>query len=150
MSTSRRKFLRAAGGIGLAMVVVPAAATPAAMQQAIAKVTGGAALQEGRVRIGIAPLVENGHSVPLAVSVDSPMTPAEHVRAIHVFAEKNPLPNVISVHLGPRAGRARFDTRIRLADSQTVVAVAELADGSFHAQRVDVVVTLAACIGDLI
>ena len=98
MSTSRRKFLRAAGGIGLAMVVVPAAATPAAMQQAIAKVTGGAALQEGRVRIGIAPLVENGHSVPLTVSVDSPMTPAEHVRTIHVFAEKNPLPNVISVH----------------------------------------------------
>lgn len=149
MGTSRREFLYVAGGLGLATIVREAVATPAAMQGAIARVTRGAPLREGRVRIGIAPVVENGHSVPLTVSVDSPTTAAERARAIHVLAEKNPLPNVISVQLGPRAGRAHFETRVRLADSQTVIAIAELADGTFWSQHVEVVVTLAACIEDL-
>ena len=92
------------------------------------------------------PLVENGNSVPITVSVDSPMTATDHVRAIHIFNEKNPQPNVISVKLGPRAGRASFSTRIRLADSQTVTAIAELSDGSFWSDDIDVIVTLAACV----
>lgn len=149
MGTTRRELLLAAGCMGVVSMVAPARATPAAMKQAIAKATGGAPLREGRVKLEIAPLVENGHSVPLTVSVDSPMTPAEHVRAIHVFAEKNPLPNVISIFPGPRAGRARLETRIRLADTQTVIAVAELSDGSFWSQRADVIVTLAACLEEL-
>ena len=78
------------------------------------------------------------------------MTAADHVRAIHVFTEKNPQPNVVSVHLGPRAGRASVSTRIRLADTQTVTAIAELSDGSFWSDRVDVIVTLAACLEDLL
>ena len=94
------------------------------------------------------PLVENGNAVPLTIIVDSPMSEAEHVKAIHVFNEKNPQPNVISVKLGPRAGRAGFSTRIRLADSQTVTAIAELSDGSFWSDDIDVIVTLAACIED--
>jgi sulfur-oxidizing protein SoxY len=83
--------------------------------------------------------------VVLGVTVESPMTEIDHVRAIHVFAPLNPLPNMISVYLGPRAGRARFTTRVRVADSQTLVALAQLSDGSFWSDQVSVVVTLAAC-----
>ena len=150
--TSRREFLLAAGsaaaGIGLVSVVrvEPAGATPAAMQEAIRKVVGPARVTPGRVKLEQPPLVENGNVVPLAVSVESPMTEADHVRAIHVFTERNPQPDVLSVRLGPRAGRARVATRIRLAHTQTVVAIGELSDGSFWSDSADVVVTLAACL----
>ncbi len=94
------------------------------------------------------PLSENGNTVPLTVSVESPMTAADYVKAIHVFTELNPQPDVVSFRLGPRAGRARVATRIRLATTQTVVAVSELSDGSFWSDTVAVVVTLAACLED--
>jgi sulfur-oxidizing protein SoxY len=84
--------------------------------------------------------------VPLSVSVDSSMTEKEHVKAIHVFTEKNPQPYVLSVKLGPRSGRAAVTTRVRLADTQTVHAIAELSDGSFWSGSAEVVVTLAACL----
>jgi sulfur-oxidizing protein SoxY len=151
---SRREFLLAAGGavagLGLAAVVTvrPARATPAQMQEAIGKVVGAARVTPGRVKLDLPPLVENGNTVPLAVSVESPMTAADHVRAIHVFNEKNPQPDVVSFHFGPRAGRASVATRIRLADTQTVVAIAELSDGSFWSASAAVVVTLAACLED--
>jgi sulfur-oxidizing protein SoxY len=154
MPTSRREFLkgaaRAAAGVGLAAVikVEPARATPAAMQEAIRKTIGAARVTPGKVKLELPPLIENGNAVPLTVTVESPMTEAEHVRAIHVFTEKNPQPNVASFHLGPRAGRARVATRVRLADSQTVVAICELSDGSFWSASADVVVTLAACLED--
>ena len=77
------------------------------------------------------------------------MTADDHVKAIHVFNEKNPQPNVISVQLGPRAGRATISTRIRLADTQKVIAIAEMSDGSFWSDKVDVIVTLAACLEDV-
>jgi sulfur-oxidizing protein SoxY len=93
--------------------------------------------------------VENGNTVPMTVSVDSPMTAADHVKAIHVFTEKNPQPNVVSVRLGPRAGRADIATRIRLADTQECLAIAEMSDGSFWSDSAYVVVTLAACLEDL-
>jgi sulfur-oxidizing protein SoxY len=153
--TSRRQFLLTAGGvaagIGLASVlqVKPARATPAAMQEAIRKVVGRASVNTGKVKLELPPLVENGNAVPLAVSVDSPMTEADHVRAIHVFTEKNPLPDVVSFRFGPRAGRAGVATRIRLADTQTVVAICELSDGSFWSGSAAVVVTLAACLEEL-
>ena len=94
-------------------------------------VLGEAEARPGKVTLDIPALVENGNAVPLTVSVESPMTADDHVKAIHVFNEKNPQPHVISVALGPRAGRARMSTRIRLADSQQVVAIAEMSDGSF-------------------
>jgi len=94
-------------------------------------------------------LVESGNAVSLAVSVESPMTAADHVKAIHLFNEKNPQPNVVGVKLGSRAGRATFNTRIRLADSQTVTAIAELSDGSFWSDSVQVIVTLPACLESL-
>jgi len=151
---TRRDVLRGAGllalgcGIAPAVMTRPAAATPAAMQAAIAKVVGEAQVQVGKVALDIPPLVENGNTVPCTVTVDSPMTPDNYVKAIHVFNEKNPQPNAISVHLGPRAGRASIATRIRLSDSQTVTAIAELSDGSFWSHSVEVVITLGACLED--
>jgi sulfur-oxidizing protein SoxY len=87
--------------------------------------------------------------VPLTISVDSPMTATDYVKAIHIFNEKNPQPNVIGIHLGPRAGKAKVATRIRLADSQKVIAIAQMSDGSFWSESVDVIVTLAACLENL-
>lgn len=149
---NRREFLVTAGGaaaglgLGSTVAVRPAGATPAAMQEAILKVAGSARVTPGRVKLELPPLVENGNTVPLAVSVESAMTEADHVRAIHVFTEKNPQPDVVTFRLGPRAGRARIATRIRLADTGVVVAICELSDGSFWSDRVAVVVTLAACL----
>src|SRR5262245_30257859 len=148
--TSRREFLLAAAGaagLGLATIAVrPAEATPAAMQEAIQKVVGAARVSPGRVKLDLPPLVENGNTVPLAVSVESAMTEADHVRAIHVFTEKNPQPDVVAFRFGPRAGRASVATRVRLADTQTVTAIAELSDGSFWSGSANVIVTLAACL----
>ena len=149
---TRRRFLldalRLAGGIGLVSVVTiePARATPAMMDAAIKKVVGNAPLRKGKVTLDLAPLIENGNTVPLGVSVESPMTSEDYVKAIHVFNEKNPQPNVVSVHLGPRAGKAGIATRIRLADTQKIVAIAEMSDGTFWTDEAEVVVTLAACL----
>ncbi len=148
---SRRDILQAAGvlaGYGglLRVAIRPAAATPAMMQEAIRTVIGEAPVKKGKVKLDLPPIVENGNSVPCTVSVDSPMTATDYVKAIHIFNEKNPQPNIIGVRLGPRAGRAEFSTRIRLADSQTVTAIAELSDGTFWSGDIDVIVTLAACV----
>lgn len=152
-NATRRQFLQIAGALAAgstipSIMIRPAAATPAAMQAAVAKITGGATVNVGRVKLDIPPLIENGNSVQCMVSVESPMTATDHVRAIHVFNEKNPQPNVIGVRFGPRAGRARLSTRIRLAASQTVTAVAEMSDGSFWSDRVEVIVTMGACVED--
>ncbi len=150
---TRRGVLKAGlaalpAGTALSIVVRPAEATPEAMQEAIRRVTGGAPLRRGRVKLDIPPLSENGNSVSCAVIVESPMTAADHVTAIHLFNEKNPQPNVISVHLGPRAGLARIATRIRLFDTQTVTAVAAMSDGTFWSDSASVIVTLGACLED--
>lgn len=152
---SRREFLRAAGGVAAGIALDPlAAAEPtsaagasgARMQAAIRRRVGAARVNPGKVTLELPPLVENGNAVPLSVRVESPMTPAEHVKAVHVFSEKNPRPEVASFYLGPLAGRASVATRIRLADTQDVVAICEMSDGSFWSDRANVVVTLAACI----
>jgi sulfur-oxidizing protein SoxY len=148
---SRRAFLAGAAAIALASVtaVRPGRATPAMLQAAIKKVIGNAPLRKGKVMIDVPPLVENGNSVPVTITVDSPMTATDHVQAIHLFNEKNPQPNVIAVRLGPRAGKAAISTRIKLADAQKIVAVAQLSDGSFWSDDADVIVTIAACVEDL-
>ena len=138
----RRKFILAAGALATGL----AQATPAEMQAAMRKVIGGATVRPGKVRLEIAPLIDNGNAVALTVTVESPMTETDHVKAIHVFTEKNPQPNVLSARLGPRAGRAVVSTRVRLADSQTLHAIAELSDGSFWRGSADVVVTISACL----
>jgi sulfur-oxidizing protein SoxY len=149
---TRRRFLietaalAGAASIALPLAVKAASATPASMRAAIRKVVGEAPLNKGRVKIDVPPLIENGNAVPLTISCESPMTADDHVKAMHVFTEKNPQPNVVSVQLGPRSGRAAISTRIRLADSQKIIAIAQLSDGSFWFNEAEVVVTLAACL----
>jgi sulfur-oxidizing protein SoxY len=147
---SRRNVLHLAGGAAAcgALPVVtlrPAEATPAMLASAIRNLVGEAVVQQGKVRLDIPPLVENGNTVPMTVRVDSPMTADDHVKSIHVFNEKNPQPNIGNFYLGPQAGRAQVATRIRLADSQKVTAIAKMSDGSFWSASIDVIVTLAAC-----
>ena len=142
----RRDFLLlGSAGAAFGLGAAAARATPAEAKEAILKLTGAVPVKPGRVTLDLPPLVENGNSVPLTISVDSPMTAADHVKAVHVIVEKNPQPYVASFHLGPRAGRAIVSTRIRLADSQTIVAICEMSDGSFWSGSADSVVTLAAC-----
>jgi sulfur-oxidizing protein SoxY len=120
------------------------------MQAAVASIVGDARITPGKVKLEIPPLVENGNTVPCAVTVDSPMTSTDYVKAIHVFTEKNPQPYVISVALGPRAGRANVSTRIRLRDTQTVLAVAEMSDGTYWSDSANVIVTISACLEDVL
>jgi len=150
LSPTRRQLFVTVTGLAAAMAVAPAFAQsgPAAMGAAILKVTGGAKVQTGKVKLDVPPLSENGNAVAMNVTVDSPMSATDFVKSIHVFTEKNPQPNVISIRLGPRAGVASIQTRIRLADTQTVVAIAEMSDGSFWQDTGDVVVTLGACLED--
>jgi sulfur-oxidizing protein SoxY len=148
---SRRGVLQAATALAGAGAFVrislrPAQATPEMMQDAVRAAIGEAQVQKGKVKLDLPPLVENGNSVPCTVTVDSPMTAAGYVKAIHIFNEKNPQPNVISVKLGARAGKASFSTRIRLADTQNITAIAEMSDGSCWSDEVFVIVTLAACV----
>jgi sulfur-oxidizing protein SoxY len=144
-SPTRRLILLAAAGLGLTPLAAPAAATSAAMEEAIRALVDEAAINRGKVKLELPPIVENGNTVPLTVSVESPMTGADHVASIHIFNQKNPQPSVAEFHLGPRAGKAAVSTRIRLADSQRVIAIARLGDGSFWSDSADVIVTLAAC-----
>nr|WP_281171445.1 SoxY-related AACIE arm protein [Inquilinus limosus] len=146
---ARRGLL--AAGAGLAVLVLaprPARARPS-LEEAIRGFAGEAEIRPGRVRFDIPPLVENGNAVGVTVAVDSPMTEADHVRRIALFNEKNPQADIAIFHLGPRSGRASVSTRIRLATSQTVVALAEMSDGSVWSAEAEVIVTLAACIEDL-
>jgi sulfur-oxidizing protein SoxY len=152
--TTRREFLILAGAAAAAAAATAraqidpnlAGMRKAAFQAALRKIVGDAEVRRGRVKLQLPPLIDNGNSVPLSVVVESPMTDADHVRAIHVLTEKNPLPDVVSVALGPRAGRAFIATRVRLADTQTVTAIAQMSDGSFWSDSAEVVVTLSACL----
>lgn len=152
--TTRRQFLILTCGAALSSAAeaqLPPnieALRKAALAEAVRKVTGTAQVRRSRVKLDVPPLIDNGNSVALTVEVESPMTPADHVRAIHVFTEKNPQPYIITAHLGPRAGRARITTRARIADTGTVLAIAQMSDGSFWSDSVSVVVTLSACLED--
>ncbi len=140
----KRRQVIAAGA--LLALVRPAAATPERMAAAIAAYTGNTPPRTGRVTFEVAQLIDNGNTVPVTIRVDSPMTPADHVTGIAIFNERNPETDVARFTLGARAGKAEVSTRMRLATSQKLVAVARMSDGSCWRQAVDVIVTLAACI----
>ncbi|WP_441234583.1 SoxY-related AACIE arm protein [Bradyrhizobium sp. 930_D9_N1_4] len=150
MPTTRRQFLSLAGSMTVAgtipiVTLRPLEATPAMLTAAIRNVVGEAPVRAGKVKLDIPPLVENGNTVPMTVSVASPMTATDYVKSIHVFNEKNPQPNVGNFYLNPSSGRAQVSTRIRLADTQKVVAIARLSDDTFWQVTTEIVVTLAAC-----
>jgi sulfur-oxidizing protein SoxY len=149
---SRREVLVAVGGGGIAiagMTLVPRAvlADVAATQAAIKEQIGDATPKEGRISMELPQIAENGNTVPLTIEVDSPMTQQDYVKAVHVFAEENPLPKVVSFHFGPRSGKARASTRMRLLKTQNVVALAEMGDGSVYMAKVQVKVTIGGCGG---
>ncbi len=153
-NTLRRRVLKGiAGGVLLpasapARAQLPQSARPplAELVPVLKDITGGAAVREGRVKLQIPKLAENGHLVPLTVSVDSPMTAADHVRTLYLLSEKNPRPVIAKIGMGPDTGRAALTTRIRLAGAQYVVAVAQMSDGSFWGTATDVIVTETACL----
>ena len=143
----RRRLLQSAIGLGALMTLRPATgASSPSLDATIQSFTAGAPLALGRVKLEIASLIDNGNVVPVTITVDSPMTATEYVRRIAMFNEKNPERDVAIFTLGPRAGKASVSTRIRLANSQRLVAVAQMSDGSFWQDSADVVVVLAACV----
>ena len=142
----RRDVIAAVAGLAGAVWVRTASANADELAAMIKQFAAGAPVREGRVEFEIAPLVENGNTVPVTVRVQSPMSEADHVKAIAIFNESNPQRDVANFFLGPRSGRASVSTRIRLATSQQLVAVAKMSDGSCWTKTVDVLVTLAACV----
>lgn len=153
INRNRRSVLKGiAGGALLPMAAplraqVPAKPRPLFEVVPVLKdIAAGAMVREGRVKLDIPLLAENGHLVPLSVSVQSPMTAADHVRVLYLLSEKNPRPIIAKITMGPGTGRAALTTRIRLAGAQTVVAVAQMSDGTFWAATADVIVTETACL----
>jgi len=142
----RRQILAGAAGMAAGIMLRPASAAAGDLAVAVASYTQGATVRAGKVRLGVAELVDNGNVVPITVTVESPMTAADYVKSIAVFNEKNPQRDVARFTLGSRAGKASVTTRIRLATSQQLVAVAQMSDGSWWSHTVNVIVTLAACI----
>ena len=130
-------------GAALIAAPWPARAMPADVAAAIKEITGGAAPKPGRVKLEIPVMVENGNAVGITVGVEQAEPRATD---LYVFAERNPLPRVLHARFGPAAGKTQLATRMRLATSQTVIAMARLEDGTFWTDSVDLIVTLAACL----
>ena len=126
--------------------VRPALAVPEKLSLLIREATGGVLPRTGRVTLTLPTLAESGNSVRLKIQVESPMTAEAYVESIHILSEKNPRPVIARFSLGPRAGRAEVSTRIRLAGTQQVVAVAVMNDGTAWMATAEVVVTAAACV----
>lgn len=143
---TRRQIVLTTTGLVAITLACPALSQTDELMAAVSAYAGGKTVSPGKVKLDIAELVDNGNVVPVTVSVDSPMTAASHVRSVAVFNEKNPQRDVVKFTLGPRYGRAEVSTRIRLATTQKLVAVAQMNDGTFWSHTVEVIVTLAACI----
>ena len=142
----RRDFL--AGAAGALALPGAALAQVDPLDRPVRALAGGAPLRKGKVTLVLPQLADNGNSVPIRITVDSPMTPADHVKSIHLYSEKNPVPNMANFYLGPRAGKAEINSRVRLAGSQRVTAVAQLSDGTFWYDAAPIVVTLSACLDE--
>lgn len=147
-STRRAALKAAVSGMGLSVLPFRAAlATPESLDVALRETFGDTEIRRGRVKLDIALIAEDGTIVPTTITVDSPMTEAEHVKEIHLFSERNPLPRIAAFHLGPHNGRAQVSTRIRLAEAQRVMAVARMNDGTLWSDEMQVEVSLTACGG---
>jgi sulfur-oxidizing protein SoxY len=148
---NRRALLRQLGAAGLLLAMRPSGAwaTPEAVEQAIRQRIGAREPQPGGMTLTLPKIAETGNSVPLTVTVDSLMTSEDHVLRIHVFVPGNPEPVASTYHLGVRAGKAQISTQIRLARTQTVVALAEMSDGSVRSDAASIVVTLGACVDEV-
>ena len=139
--------LAAAGSLSLTPTLLRAQTAPLlTLQQMTSPLVGGARLRREGVRLELPALADNGHVVPLRVSVLSPMTQADHVDRIWLLSPRNPVTRMGVFHLGPWSGRAEIATRVRLAGTQEVVALARLSNGDFLYAQTEVVVTESACL----
>ncbi len=146
---ARRDFLKltAAGWVALAMTPFAAEATPEMVMEAMGKVVGDKTFKEGRIKIVLPEIAENGAAVAMRVAVEGPMTADDYVSAIHMFSDGNPLPYIGSYHLSPKNGKAEISLRIRLAKSQKIVVIAETSKGETFLARQAIKVTLGGCGG---
>ena len=142
---SRRRLLQATGAAWVLLQVRPAFSTPEDLAAAIKRAFGERRIQSGRVKIEIPQIAENGNVVPVTIEVESPMTADDYVKRIHLFSEHNPLPDMVEFELGPHNGKARVSTRVRLAKSQNVLAVATLNDDTLWSAQAIVEVTVSGC-----
>lgn len=152
---SRRRLLQAAGVGTVAMAgasliphqAVAQAVKPGAHQELLNKLVNGKKAQAGKVTVRMPEIAENGNTVPITVSIDNPMTPQNYVKSVHVVADDNPNPEVMSVHFTPASGKAEVSTRMRLARTQHVIAYAELSDGTVWSGKAEAKVTIGGCGG---
>ncbi len=153
---SRRRVVSGLTGIGLVamlgagirpVLAVSTAPVERTLEEALASVASGAEATDGRIQLELPEIAENGNTVPLKFTVESPMTADDYVKSVHVFAEGNPLPDVASFHFTPRSGKAHAATRVRLAQTQNVIALAEMSDGSVFRTSRQVKVTIGGCGG---
>jgi len=149
----RRRDLLAMSGTGVIAVAGiglfagEAMADSVAVAKAIKKSVGGKSPKTGRVTLELPQIAENGNTVPIAVEVKSPMTAKDYVKAVHIYADENPVPNVATFRFSPESGKARVSTRMRMRKSQNIVAVAEMSDGSVYMGKKAVKVTIGGCGG---
>ncbi len=146
---TRRAVVAMAGLGGLAAALMPrlARADAAAVEDAIKKLYGDKKPAEGKIKLDLPQIAENGNTVPLTVTVDSPMTAEDYVKAVHVWADGNPLPGLASFYFTPAAAKAVASTRLRLARTQNIVAIAETNKGELFATKTEVKVTIGGCGG---
>ena len=146
---NRRHLLKSGWIAALTLSAIPlsAQATPENALTAIGELIGAKTPKEGRVKLILTEIAENGGTVPLKVSVDSPMSEEDHVQAIHVFADGNPFPEVASYFMGPHNGKAYLSIRLRLLKTQNVIAVAEMSNGEVYLGRKNIKVTIGGCGG---
>ena len=142
----RREFL--AGLVGTLASPGAALAQGDPLDPPVGIVANGVPVRKGKVKLELPQLADNGNSVPIRIAVDSPMTASDHVKSIRLYSDRNPVPNMANFYLGPRAGKAEINTRVRLAGSQRVTAVAQLSDGTFWSDTAPIVVTLSACLDE--
>ncbi|WP_029008429.1 thiosulfate oxidation carrier protein SoxY [Azospirillum halopraeferens] len=145
---SRRAVLQ--GGAALAAAAAGLLAGPAAAgvedaRKALAMLTGGAVPVEGRITLSMPQVADNGATVPMTITVDSPMTPQDHVTAVVVVADGNPAPEVAVFRFSPEIGVVDVNVRVRMAKTQSVIAVAQMNDGSAYIARAEVKVTVGGC-----
>lgn len=145
--TRRDMLALAAGGAAASLVPGAALAAPAQVAEAVAKLTGGAAIAEGKIKLDLPSIAENGLVVPLNFEVESPMSEKDYVKSVYFFAEENPTPQVAAFHFTPMSPKASAAIRIRLAKTQNIVAVAQMSDGKFYTAKKEVKVTIGGCGG---
>jgi sulfur-oxidizing protein SoxY len=149
VETTRREALALAAMAGLAAFLAPkmVIADEAAVAAEIKKLFGDRKIESGKVRLDVPEIAENGLVVPINVEVESPMTDADYVKAVHVFADGNPLPGVVSYRFTPASGKASASTRMRLAQTQNIICLAEMSNGNLHSAKANIKVTIGGCGG---